>query len=407
MWRSFFTSKLKPSLAFAGIFFLMWQMARWPIWNNHLQVDIWVWWERVNFWLEHGTFAGLGGNEILPLTLLYLFVPLWLIPVGWPSYSNYLPAALTLNLLVLIAHAVLVKNYAAKNWPWFSLSLLCLGPILLFRFDALVTLAILAAFISYTKKNFSLSGFCLGLATSLKLFPVIFLPYLVLILFRQKKIRSLVLSIIYFVEALIVPFLAFSLLGGNWQQVAEALNFHNLKLISIESLPGSIITGWSLITQGQPPALLAGYGIWAVAGPAELFNRLWVLPVAGLYFWLWRQKTDMVKFSWVFPFNLMLVFLVFAKNLNPQYVWWFMFLAPFVSLTKVMWLLILLIAFTNQLVYPVFYTQLIEDFYQHNQAYWVYYLLLLRNVAIVALAYLSLKTLVGPKSMAKGKLAAK
>jgi hypothetical protein len=382
-------------------------MALLPIWNNHLQVDIWVWWERVNFWREHGTFAGLSGNEILPLTLLYLFLPLGFIPVGWPSYSNYLPAALLLNLLLLIAHAFLVRQYSPKKWFWFGLSLLFLGPILLFRFDALVTLAMLAAFISFSKKNFSLSGFCLGLATGLKVFPIIFLPYLALILFRQKKLRSLVLLIIYFVEALIVPFLVFSLLGGNWQQVAEALDFHNLKLISVESLPGSIITGWSLISQGRPPAPLAGNGIWAVAGPAQLFNRLWVLPVAAIYFWLWRKKTDMAKFSWAIPFNLMLVFLTFAKNLNPQYVWWFMFLAPFVSLTKVMWLLILLIAFTNQLVYPIFYTQLIEDFYQHNQAYWAYYLLLLRNVVITVLAYLSLKTLVWPKSMAKGKLAAK
>ncbi|MDZ4228804.1 MAG: hypothetical protein U1C50_00955, partial [Patescibacteria group bacterium] len=124
------------------LMFILWQ-ARLPLWNNHLQVDIWVWWERVDYWRQNLSFAGMEGNEILPLTLIYLFVPILLVPVGWLSYGNYLPAALVVNLTVVAAHIYLVKQYASKNLIWLWGGLVALGPILLFRFDALVTLTLL------------------------------------------------------------------------------------------------------------------------------------------------------------------------------------------------------------------------------------------------------------------------
>ncbi|MDZ4228799.1 MAG: glycosyltransferase 87 family protein, partial [Patescibacteria group bacterium] len=280
-----------------------------------------------------------------------------------------------------------------------------LGPILLFRFDALVTLTLLFSLLAFIKRKFAWSGFCLGLATGMKVFPVIVLPYLLMILIKQKQLKSLLLLLIYFGEALLLPVLIFFLLGGNWQQIIGALNFHNLKLISIESLPGSFITGWSLITTGQPPPLLAGYGIWAIPGPAALFNRLWVVPIGLVYYFIWNQRSK--YFNWSVPLALMLVFLVFSKNLNPQYIWWFMALLPFVKAGRAIWVLTLAVTLLNQLVYPIFYTTLIEEFYQKNSSYWIYYLLLLRNLGIAALAYLSLKTLYPDSSKTKGKLALK
>jgi hypothetical protein len=398
MLKNFFTNKL----IFVGVaLLLIWLAARLPLWNNHLQVDIWVWWERIDYWFKQASFAGLEGNEILPLTLLYLFVPTFLIPVGWLSYANYLPAALLINLTVIAAHFYLVNKYAPKNLVFLAAVVIALGPILLFRFDALVTLAVLLSLLAFRQEKFVQSGFYLGLAAGMKVFPIIFLPYLLLVLLSKKQIRSVFLMLIYFGEALIIPALIFSLLGGNWDQILTALNFHNLKLISVESLAGSVITGWSLLTQGVPPAPLAGNGIWAVAGPAALFNRLWLIPVGLIYYFIWRQKRYLRSFSWQVPYSLMLTFLIFSKNLNPQYVWWFICLAPFVNLSRKTWGLILIIALTNQLVYPLFYTQLIEGFYQNNRDYWVYYLLLLRNFGILLLTVFSFGRLLNPKHLDK------
>ena len=358
---------------------LLWQ-ARQPWWNTHLQVDIWVWWERLDYFRQHSSFSGLIGNEILPATLLYLFVPLLLIPVGWLSYGNYLPAALVINLIVIGLHLPLIGRKKL-----FLVSLLCLGPILLFRFDAVVTLVLLLAFTAFIKQKYSQSGWWLGLATGMKVFPVIFLPYLMLILLKNKQIKSLVLFLIYFAEALILPVIGFFLLGGNWEQVSAALAFHSQKLISIESVPGSLITGWSLLARGLPPALIAGNGIWAIPGPAVLFNRLWLVPVGLVYSLIYKRGVK--AFNWQAVLTLMLVFLVFSKNLNPQYVWWFLALLPLIKPGRMVWILALGTALLNQLVYPVFYTTLIENFYQQNSSYWVYYLLLLRNIGIIAILF--------------------
>lgn len=375
-------------LAVATLLLLWWQ-ARESIWNTHLQIDIWVFWQRLEYWLNnHHSFAGLVGNEILPTTLLYLFLPIALIPVGWLSYATYLPAMLLINLLIISLHWILVENKKI-----FLTSLLFLGPILLFRFDGLVTLMMLLSFTAFVRNKYPQSGFWLGLATGMKVFPVIFLPYLCLILIKQKLPKELIRWLIAYGEALLVPVMIYFVLGGSLEQIGSALAFHSHKLISIESLSGSLITGWSLIFRGRPPVMLPGNGIWAVEGPAELLNRLWMIPVALVYYFVARRKDLLNRFSWKVPFVLLLIFLIFSKNLNPQYLWWFMALLPMVKPSKLTWILSLACALFNQLVFPVFYTTFTDAFYLHNQSYWVYFLLLARNLGLVVVAYLSVKSL--------------
>jgi len=368
---------------------ILWWQAQQPAWNSHMQVDIWVMWERLSYWFAHNhSFAGLTGNEILPATLTYLFVPVWLSPAAATNYGNYLPMMMLVNLAILIGHYVIVKQKTIL-----VLSLLFLGPILLFRFDGLVTLFLLLAFLFFEKGGYKMSGWWLGLATGMKVFPVIFLPYLCLILWKQNKIRDMLGLLIFFGEALLLPLLIFLLLGGSLAQVSSALGFHSQKLISIESVPGSLITGWSLLTNGHPPELIPGNGIWAVAGPATFFNKLWMIPIALTYGFVYIRKGLTHKFNWLVPFGFMLIFLVVSKNLNPQYLWWFMALLPFVKPSPVMMGLILVAALLNQLVFPLYYTTFVEDFYRLNQSYWVYYLLILRNVCLLAITYLSVKRL--------------
>ncbi|MFH0942618.1 MAG: hypothetical protein V1810_00400, partial [Candidatus Beckwithbacteria bacterium] len=74
-----------------------------------------------------------------------------------------------------------------------------------------------------------------------------------------------------------------------------------------------------------------------------------------------------------------------------QYIWWFLSLYPFLKFNPLSFILLIFICVFNQLVYPLFYTQFIEDFYQHNRQYAVFYALLLRNWLIVNLLILSLK----------------
>jgi len=372
---------------------LLWIQARMPTWNNHMQVDVWVMWERLNYWMTHNhSFVGITGNEILPATLLYLFTPLGLVPVGGLVYANFLPIMMMLNAITLGAHWFFVNNKYI-----FLTSLLFLGPILLFRFDGLVTLLLLLSFYTFANGKYAQSGFSLGLATGMKVFPIIFLPYLILILLNNKHIKGLQQLLVFFGEALIVPVLIFFLLGGTYPQILAALAFHSQKLISIESLPGSMITGWSLLTHGHPPIMIPGNGIWAVAGPSALLNRSWLLPIALIYIAVYLRKNLVKKFNYLIPYTLILIFLVFSKNLNPQYLWWFMAILPFISPSPLTWGITLVVALLNQLVFPLFYTIFVDSFFGHNQNYWIYYLLLLRNIGIIFLCYLSIRELFSKK----------
>ncbi len=367
----------------------LWWQGLQPTWNAHLQVDIWVFWERINYWLVHNhSFAGLTGNEVLPSALLYLFIPAALVPVGSLAYANYLPAAMLVNMVVLAGHWFFYRDKAI-----FWTCLLALGPILLFRFDGLVTLLMLFGGVAFIKRNYPLSGFFWGLATATKVFPVIVVPYMLLILMAQRNWREMVRFLIGFGEALLLPVIIFVAMGGDMEQVSAALAFHSQKLISIESIPGSWITGWSLLRSGVPPAILPGNGIWAVAGPAELLNRLWIVPVALFYYLVWKRKDLIKQFNWSVVLSLLLVFLAVSKNLNPQYLWWYAAFLPLTKPTKLSWVLTLGVLLLNQLVFPLYYTLFVENFYRQNESHWIFYLLLLRNVGLVAITYLSLKQL--------------
>jgi len=107
---------------------------------------------------------------------------------------------------------------------------------------------------------------------------------------------------------------------------------------------------------------------------------------------LTRDKM-LVKFNWNVPLVIMLLFLVFSKNLNPQYMWWFMAILPFTRPSRLIVVLTFAAALLNQLVFPIFYTAFVDNFFQQNQSYWIFYLLVLRNLGILGIAYLSVKKL--------------
>lgn len=343
--------------------------------------------------MQHGnSFAGMTGNEILPTTLLYILFPKWLITQASVNYVDYLSATLIVNLLIIVGTWLV-----AKNRGLLLAELLCLGPQLLFRFDGMVMLLLILGLVLFERKRVAWSGFAIGVAVGMKVFPIIIVPYLLLILLVKKQWRESIKFLIGMGEALLIPVIAFWLMGGSWEQIQFALSFHNQKLISIESVPGSLITGWGLIKNSMPPELLPGNGIWSVAGPVAIFNKLWLLPVILTYFYLLKRRELLSKLNWRIPLFLILIFLLFSKNLNPQYLWWYMALLPFVKNDRIVIVVSCAVALLNQLVYPVFYTTLIDNFYRNNTDYWIYYLLLLRNIGIITIGYVNLKQLIEKK----------
>ncbi|MFH0942764.1 MAG: hypothetical protein V1810_01180 [Candidatus Beckwithbacteria bacterium] len=359
----------------------------------------------MEYFFKHNSFTGLDGNEILPTTLIYIFIPRLL--AGWKnlSYISYLSAATLVNLLVIFLTLVVVKKKSSSLQSWlFLILVLAIGPILLFRFDTIVALFVLLSLYLFSKKRIISSAIFLSLATSMKIYPIILLPYLGLILMYQKSFKRILIYLFYFLLFMALPIIIFFLLGGNLKQILSAMEFHGLKYVSIESLPGSLLTASSLIFNHRPPDLLGGYGIWGITTPLiktlglKVFNYFWVLPVSFFYLFIIKNRKYLAKLYPSVCFSLVLFFLVFSKNLHPQYIWWFLSIFPFIKITAFnrykylfMFILLVFISIFNQLVYPLFYTQFIDDFFQHNRYYEVFYALLIRNFLIVCLLIVSLK----------------
>ena len=400
MWPKFSTkiSKLLLVISTILVLLILYCQAFSPLWRGHLEIDVWVWYQRMEYFFKNHSFTGLKNNEILPATLIYIFLPRLL--AGWNNltYSSYFSAALIINLLVILTTIILVKKNSPSFRFWLFPSLLLLtGPILLFRFDTFVALLILFSIYLFRHQKLAYSAFSLGLATAMKVYPIIFFPYFLLVLWHQDRLQRLFIFLANFLLALIVPIAIFSLLGGNLKQILTSLEFHALKPVSIESLPGSLFTATSIIFKHRPPALLGGYGIWGITTPLitalglKFFNSFWILPI-GLFYLCVLKRPKLYRHLRVsILFCLVLLFLVFSKNLHPQYIWWFLSLFPLLKFNPLSFILLIFIAIFNQLVYPLFYTQFFIDFYQSNRYYEVFYALLIRNILIVALLIASLK----------------
>ncbi len=373
-------------LAIVACLILVFQ-ARSSIWNQHAQVDILVMWQRVQYWLNNfGSWTGMMGNEILPATLLGSLIPLLFIPSGAENYPIYLSLMIILNLLILIAHGML-----AKQQKQYWVILIMLGPLLLFRYDAWVTLVMILGLKAFERENYSWAGWWMGLAVSMKVFPIIILPYLLIILYLSKQWRSMLNLLTSLVAGILIPIGIYVIMGGTIPQIRDSLAFHSQKLISIESVPGSVITAWELFTKGRPPDLLPGNGIWAVPGPAVLFNKIWILPIIALYYWWIKKWRRMTEFDWDFPLCLIVLFLIFSKNLNPQYIWWFITILAMTSISNHVWKWVGVAAITNQIVFPVYYSSLIDGFFLQNTDYWIFGVLLLRNISVAVVAFYCLK----------------
>jgi hypothetical protein len=397
-WRKFFTrtAKLWLIAAAALVFFILWRQANNPLWRGHLEIDTWNYWLKVEDILKHRTFTTKIGNEILPATTLFLMLPSW-INQGQPlNYSVYLNNFFWLIFLILLINLYLiVKTGSAKKGIIFLTLTLFFGPIILFRFDALAALLVVGGLVAFKKKLSLVSAALLGLAVSCKVYPVIFLPYLGLILwFNQRRIVFKWLAV--FTLALVLPIGLFFYSGGRIIQLTSGLSFHANKYVSIESIAGSLMTLWSVISKHHPPQLLGGWGIWGIPSRLDFFNWFWLIPLSLFYLCLFNRKRFFQNLNYGVIFCLMLLFLVFAKNLHAQYLWWFVPIFTLLEFNLFATILIIFICIFSQIVYPLNYTLFIEDFYLHNQAYAVFYGLLVRNLLMALLTVYSLrKTLCG------------
>lgn len=184
------------------------------------------------------------------------------------------------------------------------------------NFDVLPTALTLLSLYFFSKSDFNKSGFLLGLAVSLKMYPFLFLPFFLLRLFNQKKKAALYL--LFFSLPILISFLPFlsskdfiaSFLGsGLTQKIIET---------KISNIPAFPLIYLFILFSTFKKTLAYSFSLVGLAF-LSLVNLhpqwfIWFLPFFLLSF---NSKTPKIFLSLI-----IILVLVYVSLINDQFLTW-------------------------------------------------------------------------------------
>ena len=370
-----------------------------PAYFPHLSSDVHVFFERAQFFVEHLSLGELSQNEYQPGAILYfIFLSPTLLIRNTFGWFNLTFVAANIVLIFLLAR-IYVAYQCEENIYLYSLLLLFAGPIVLFRFELLVAVLVCLAFLLWKNGLHLQSAFTLGVATLVKVYPVIFLPYLLLLAWKNEGVRRSLAVLAAFAFGLGALLAVYVLVfRARYVDIVSSLQFHAFKPIGLESVWATLFMLKALVRTGTLPEAQAGNGIWgisdsAVLGPSYLYNYIWLLPCGALHLWFYQliKRTTPLVFDIRLCLLNMLLFLVFQKVIAPQYILWFVFLIPLLNISGMTdrrgWaenvILVELICFLYQFLYPLNYSLWIEGLQKHRHITLLLTINSVRNILLV------------------------
>lgn len=349
-------------------------LAKDPAFRGHLQGDLIVFQNRACSFLDHHSWYALSGNEYQPGALWWMTLP-GLVPLDAHNYDAYLTAFFVFSILLIGLYVVIAEKHGPSEAPWMMIALMvAAGPILLYRFELIVSLLVLASWILWKKEKAGKAGFLLGVATAIKLYPLILLPCFVIPGIRKRMLPRIIAG---FLTGIAIPVLSFLGTGGSLQGMKEALMFHQEKPIGLDGLMGSILplmqSAAHLPIRMTPANSIHGFAT-DLPLPVSLLNWIWFMPYAGMLIFLLRNRR-LERAGTGGPFLLLMAFLIFQKNNNPQYAWWAFSLIPLIPhdwigirpklILSAMACLALIL---SQIVFPLNYQEFLDMFYSGHPA---------------------------------------
>lgn len=345
-----------------------------PSFYMHLFPDVFAFHDRATFFWENFYLTNLGHNEYQPGALVFFFLVGFSFLIG-TSLETFKWSLFIANIILIVLTAGLFyKMKKTAGIILMSLLLIFLGPILLFRFDLLVIFLLTLVFYLWEKGYKSIAMTVLSFSVLVKVYPLIFLPYLLFLNFKKKKNFSSVYLLGIFALTLTGYFLIYTAIFRiSFMDSYVSYNFHNMKSVATESVWGSVFYFVNLIRGVPLPMMESAYGINAILRTEVypsigFYNFFWILPVGVFnlyYFTKTFKKNDEIDYKFV-ALN-MLIFLIFYKVFSNQYWAWFLFLLPLINLKTLLarhWIfnifLIILTTILHTFIYPLNYSQWLD-----------------------------------------------
>ncbi len=323
----------------------------------------------------------------LPPVLLPYFLP------GGTSWEGYTRGLFTENVVLLLAIGAGVAWLASRGWTHVSLVratlmyaalAVSLAPVVVWRYDAVPTLLTVLAVIAITYNRAALAGIGMGAAIVGKLYPIVMLPAMFIGLIRNGRLRpsfALVGTTVATAILILLPFVAIAGSGAfSWLEYAIA------RSVQVESVPGGIAL-LANVLGGPESSIYHGFGTWQVESPLiPMLGTMWtvftVVMVMALAIAIWHRYRIEKSSGGLIPTTMvtqllaaLMVVLVSARVLSPQYLFW---AVPFVALasrpkTLFFWATCVVTTF----VYPNNYQELL------NQEAYTIWAVNLRNLMLV------------------------
>ena len=280
-----------------------------PVWSGHLITDLFIFKER-----SVGNFTN---NEYQPGALFFFSL---LSPFAInQTLDTYKVALFSANILLIFLTAFLIHKISkVQNNIILGLIILFTGPILLFRFDLLVVFLVISSFYFFKKGILYISSIPLALAITVKIYPIIYLPYFAFNLYKQNRVKELIKFFISFVFIFAGFLLLFTnLYNFSFIQLLESIKYHALKPIGVEGFWSALISIFHTFSTGSPPSLIAEYVTWGISHQDQLlpmwfFDNFWILVLILLYFFHFKKGSDK-RFNEIFLITITLGTIIFSK----------------------------------------------------------------------------------------------
>jgi hypothetical protein len=243
------------------------------------------------------------------------------------------------------------------------------GPNLVFeRFDLAPAVLTLLAVTLLANRRQRLAWMVLGLATAVKLYPVVVAPLFVLLAWRQRTLRQLAADLSVFLAAVALP--ALIVTRADLLALSTFVQYHADRGLEIETLYASVLLIGHLL--GQPLALATGHGAKEVVTPlasllSSLALPLTALGLAAIYLVAWHNRhatagtPDFFDRLVRLTAAAILAFMLAGKVLSPQFLLWlYPLLAILVARQATAWALFGLALLLSSWIFPAHWSDLVS-----------------------------------------------
>jgi len=343
--------------------------------------------------------------EYPPLALVFFTLPR-LVASSLSSYQiAFAVEILIFDLLGLFLLSKLSRRLGLQPAVTLAIStvlLLAIGPILIYRYDIIPAVLVLASLYAFSQQKYRLSWAILAAAVMTKLYPAVIAPILLLCLLSHRRYREAGWGIAVFAvtaAVITIPGLLISP-GGFWDSFSLQMQrgLHADSTYASFLLLGETLGLTKVSIQIVGPTPLSVDAVSPFATTLVKIAPFIMIPTLCLIYWLFYRRSrssvdlpsslnppaiaDLINYS----FLAILIFLLTSHVFSPQFLIWLFPIVPLVTLRRrhLPWLLLSLAAILTYYLYPLHYSSFRQEDPQ------MIYILLSRNILLIALAVFSI-----------------